>query len=425
MADVRPFHAVIFRPDAPEMAAWTSTAPEPLSKLTAAEPEFSILSQGDGGKTESSAAWSDSALRRVPAEASGPAGLFVDRTEGYFAYRQSFRSEGGLERTRLGLVGQLQLGERAPPPLLTQDTEPFGVDWCAREIQASGLQLRPVVAGVEDTESELPALLERAILERENPDLRLELPEGESHKLWKIEDPGLVREVTSFLAPKDAFLLDGLHGLRALRRVRPDAPSPVTVFFNLFDLSITFSSSVLLYPELHGFNINDLILRLNPAFEVKTFPFQDAQGLPRALADFREDVRLRGFTESVVGAFFAGVDHFFLFQLREGVERDRIFLPDVPLPLREFDSVLLRKVIVEGHLCPGAEARAPEYCWSLEEAVAAVLGGRFGSLFLVNPPNKRKLASLARDGLRLPPGSLRLEPPVRSRLLMAGAAQPA
>lgn len=414
MADVQPFHAVLFRPGAPELAQWTSPAVEPLSALVAKAPAYRLLAAA----AAPSAAAPTGASFEPQAEEDL---LYIDETEGFFIYRQEFRTEGGLEKSRLALIGVLDPdGADAAQVFTAQDTEPFGIDRCAKELAESGVQGTPLIAAIEDLKFDLEKILERGIHLREGTDIQLDIAPGERHRLWKVDDPGLLAEISAFFRGRDCFLLDGIHGFRALRRARGDAPAmPLTFFFNFFDFGVGLSAATLLLKEIPSFKINEIALRMDAFFEIKTYPFDGPQSLPRALTDFREDLRIRGFTDSVAGACFAGMDHFFLFQLREEADREKVFLPDVKPPHREFDSVLLRRVILERYLYAGGpEPQGIEYCWSVEEAIAAVRAGKFQAAFFLNPPNKRKLLGLARSGLRLPPGTVRLEPPVRSRLVM-------
>jgi hypothetical protein len=333
----------------------------------------------------------------------------------------------------MGVVGLLDPeGDSSSQVHVVQDTEPFGVEKCLRDYQSRGLQDRFLVAAFEDAKFELERHLERGILLRKQPDLDLGLDGGERHRLWKVEDAKLIADLQAFFRGKDCFLIDGLHAYRALRKLRDREPGhsspplPLAVFFNMFDFGMTLRAATLLFPGRADFNINDLALRLNRFFEVRTYPFTAAT-LPRTFADFREDLRLRGFTESAVGACFAGVNQFFIIELREGVERGEVFLPDVSQALHDFDAVLLRRVIIERYVGAGPGADPPaalEYTWSPEEGLAAVRAGKFRAAFFLNPPQKRKLVDLARSGLRLPPGSARLDPPSRAGLIVHRVAHP-
>jgi uncharacterized protein (DUF1015 family) len=352
--------------------------------------------------------------------------LRADDGEALYVYRQEFRTETGLDKNRMGLVGLLDVdGDPSGGVFTAQEAEPFGVEARLDEISSSGHQATPVVAGFEDSKFELEKILERMLLARKTPDLDLDAGGGERHLLWKVDDAKRVEELRRFLRGKECCLLDGLHAYRAMRRLRDAAGGgkeplhPMTVFFNLFDFGLVLRAACVLVKDIPGFNINELALRLDPSFEVKTYPFS-GKSLPRALTEFREDMRLKGFTELVVGAFFRGVDQFFLLELREGAARDSVYLPDVKEPLRDFESVLLRRVVIERYLAgkPGDPPLAIDYSWSAEEAIAAVRGGEFQGAFLVNPPNKRKLIALAKGGLQLPPGSARVDPPPRAGLVV-------
>ncbi len=420
MAEVLPFQAVLFRPDTPELAQWTSVASEPLSRCSARGSDYKLLvevaSQATSAESPPVPALEDEAEEDL---------LFIDEKKGFFVYRQEFRTESGLDKSRLGLMALLNPdGDLSGLVHATQDTEPYGVERCAQEIAGSSLQLNPIIATIEDLKFDLEKLLEQGISLREQPDISLDLQQGDRHRLWKIEDPALMGKILELFRGKECFLLDGLHSYRALRRFCSESPpAPLAVFYNLFDFGVSLSAATVLVKEIADFRINDVALRMHTFFETKTYPFASLQHLPRALTDFREDLRIRGFTENVVGACFTGIDHFFLFQLRENVNRTKVFLPDVKQPLQDFDSVLLRRVVLEEYLGVSAAAGALEYTWSVEEAVAAVRSGKFEAAFFTNPPNKRKLLGLAKAGFRLPPGAARLEPPVRSRLVMAGVGR--
>ncbi|MBI4605143.1 MAG: DUF1015 family protein, partial [Planctomycetes bacterium] len=149
-----------------------------------------------------------------------PAGGGAREPPALLAYRQEFRTVGGLEKGRLALVAALPVGgNEASRVLVTQDVEPAGVERCLEEMASGGLQTAPVVAAVEDVDFQLEKLLERGVLLRERPDAQADLGEGERHRFWRVEDPRLIEEVQRFLRERDAFVIDGLAELRALRRL--------------------------------------------------------------------------------------------------------------------------------------------------------------------------------------------------------------
>jgi len=423
--DVLPFRAL--RPSArgPALAALTRPGADALSRFSSQPSRRAARGRGDGTGSPGPTAPGGRGAHPI---AAAKQGALAEEKEGLYVYRQEFRTDTGLDKNRMGLIAVLDVeGDPEGGVFPGQETEPFGVEARIEEISASGLQASPVVAGFEDTKFELEKILERAVLARKTPDVDLDAGGGERHLIWKVDDAKRIEDLRRFFRGKDCCLIDGLHGYRALRRLRDASGSggkaaplhPMTVLFNLFDFGLVLRAACLLVKEVSGFNVNDLVLRLDASFEVKAYPFS-GKSLPRALTEFREDLRLKGFTEMVVGAVFRGVDQFFLFELRDEQARESVYLPDVKEPLREFESVLLRRVVIERYLSgrPGDPFPAIDYSWSTEEAIAAVRAGEFLAAFFINPPNKRKLAALARGGLQLPPGSARLDPPPRAGLLL-------
>ena len=391
MPEVLPFRAV--RPAEPGMEG-SRPAVEPMS------PFGEVLPSG-----------------AIPADR-----LLVDTEPALYAYKQDFRTDSGLQKNRMGLVCLISAGDGSL--IGTQEAEAYGVERLVERMSATGLQETFLVAGYEDAKFKIDKILERGILEKKSPDIDLDAGRGERHRFWRIASQKLVSQAAQLLRAADCFLLDGAHTHRALRKLAGASSSPegapgLAVLFNLLDFGMVLSSATLLVHEITGFNINALALRMSAFFETRVFPFSSPRALPKALADFREDFRIRGFTDSVIGALFRDVDQFFLFTLKDDVDRDDVFLPDVKAPLRQFDSVLLRRVVLERYL--GAEdAAGPrvDYSWSVEEAVASVRARKHRAAFFSNPPNKRKIMALARAGFRLPPGSARIEPPIRTGLLM-------
>ena len=351
--------------------------------------------------------------------------LLVDTEPGLYAYKQDFRTDSGLQKNRVGLVCVISAADGSL--LGTQEAEAYGVERLIERMSATGIQETFLVAGYEDPKFKIDKILERGILEKKSPDVDLEVGRGERHRFWRIESGKLVSQASHLLRGADCFLLDGAHTHRALRKLAgassgPEGTQGLAVLFNLLDFGMVLSSATVLVDEIPGFNVNALALRMSAFFETKAFPFSSARSLPKALAEFREDFRIKGFTDSVIGAIFRDIDQFFLFTLKDDVDRDDVFLPDVKAPLRQFDSVLLRRVVLERYLGVGGDAAGPgpriDYSWSVEEAVASVRARKHRAAFFSNPPNKRKIMELARAGFRLPPGSARIEPPIRTGLVM-------
>ncbi len=356
---------------------------------------------------------------------SGPGGFLV--------FRHDYTASSGVRKSRLALVALLRPvdGGTVKPAL---DVDPREVASLLTELERARTQLEPVIGIYDDVRLELDKILERACLVGGKPELDDEGPEGDHLRLWKIASQPIIDEITRFFDGRDLYVLDGLPVSRAYRRLnggtecrdaddRNGSPAgcPLTVFANLCDFGVELTAHHPLVKDLPPIKINELVLRLTPFFHVSSFPFSGAHERSAVIRRFRDSFRVLAYTDNAIGAYFGGNSQLFLFRLREDVDRDRLFLPDVRREQQNLDAFLLRHVILERYVWADAGVatadRILDYARTIEEAVHSVDSGRCCAAFLLNPPTKRQLTEFLREGLRLPPGAVALNPPVPSGLI--------
>lgn len=367
-------------------------------------------------------------LNAIPIFGEGAAG-------GFLVLRHDYSAPSGVRKTRLALVALLEPlpgSEGAIKAAL--DVEPRDVTSLLAELERGRTQAEPVVAAYEEPRLELDKLLEKACLTGSPPELDEEGLDGDRLRFWKIADRHLTGEIIRFFEDREVYVVDGLHVYRACRRLasgrgrsqsdaenREPVVCPLTIFANLCDFGVSFTAHHLLVRDLLPIDINRLILELSPFFELKSYPLEGAGERSGAIKRFREELRVPGFTGSAIGAYFRGNPHLFLLRLREDVDRCRLFLPDVRPEEQSLDAFLLRRVLLDRYMRSrgrgAAAARDFEYARTIEEAIHSVRSERCGAAFFLNPPTKRELSDLLREGLRLPPGALALDPPVPSGLV--------
>ncbi len=354
---------------------------------------------------------------------------------GFLVLRHDYNAPSGIRKSRLALVALLGLvdggGGTIKPAL---DVDPREVASLLTELERGRTQLEPVVGVYDDVHLELDKILEKACLVGGLPELDDEGPEGDHLRLWKIASQPIIDEITRFFEGRDLYVMDGLPVYRAYRRLnggteRRDADgrngspasSPLIVLANLCDFGVEFTAHHPLVKDVPPIDINELVLRLTPFFHVTSFPFAGAHERSAVIRRFREEFRVLAFTDNAIGAYFGGNSQLFLFRLREDVDRDRLFLPDVRPEQRKLDAFILRHVILDRYIWADAGVatadRVLDYAKTIEEAVHSVDGGRYRAAFLLNPPTKRQLTEYLQEGLRLPPGAVALDPPVPSGLI--------
>ncbi|MBN1419458.1 MAG: DUF1015 family protein [Planctomycetes bacterium] len=418
MSRVLPFRALRFRSyDDPEVRRRTAPSTEPLPGCHEAgrAPDDTVLALERA----------DGAARIL--EALRGSGMFLESpTPAFHAYRQDYLVASGLEKSRLAFLGLLDpwSGDEMPVHAVC-DTDARLVESFRTGILRGGIQAGLVAIGFEDPSFEIEKLIERGTA-RAGP-ARMVLPD-ETSRIWTIEDRGICAAITDAMARMQLYVLDGAHRYRALRRLRdeiapdPDARMiPLCAFFNLHDYAVSLGAYHTLAALPPGFDLNRLVLELDPLFDVTIYRFSGALDKRRALAEVGEDLRVQGFAGSTIAAYIGGFEQFMLIQLRDGVDPAPLYLPDVPPALQGMDAVLLRKVIFPR---AGIDAAGVGLARDPSAAVDAVDAGLYGAAFLINPPNKAKMVEAARAGFRLPLGSVRMDPAPRAGLILHKLREP-
>ena len=348
----------------------------------------------------------------------------------YYAYRVDYRTVGGLEKSRLGLIARLDpFNIDARDVLTAVDAAPGLVDASVEHLQSTGLKSGLVVAGYEDAQFEVERILVRGLV---SSPIVCALP-GEKHTVWPLRNHSALEELTAYFAQRECFLFDGVHHFRAARRVRDTAPGdrdpgeptalyPLALLVNVYDFGVSLGAYHYLVPPAGDFDLNTFVLTASAHFDVKTYRWGEGYSREHAFGEFQEDFRIHATSRIVVGAYFPGERQFFLFSLKEDIDRVSVLPPDVSSLLHGFAIVFLRRVFLEQYWWKGEANRQR---WNdvaltpdMEDAVKRADEDDFGAAFFLHPPHKRSLVNLARKGKRLPIGSVRLDPTHRCGLVM-------
>ena len=336
-----------------------------------------------------------------------------------YAYRVDYRTAGGLEKTRLGIVAGIDPFKVENPDVVPiAEAEPARTEAALAALRTAGVKTGVVVAGYEDAHFEVERILGRG------PSVppRVHARAHETHAVWPVSGGRAARELARFVALKACVPFDGLHHFKAARRFRDEmrgaaeqAFYPLALLVNVLDFGMSFGSYTYLAPPREGFDINRFVAACDESFTLQDYRWEDDAGRARAWREFHEDLRIRGTTAVAVGAAFAGTRQFLLFTLKENVPPASLLPPDTPTALHEFAVMHLRLGFVARRYFETEDAAQ---AWNRiavfptpDEALAA-LDARGGAAFFVSPPNKRALMALAQARRRLPPDSVRLNPGV-------------
>jgi len=335
-----------------------------------------------------------------------------------------------MEKSRIGLVARLDPFEVEKRQVMASvDASPGLVAATVEELRRNRIKTGFVVAGFEDPQFEL-----ERILVREVGSCPLVVKTGNArHTIWPLRKSRDLEEIVDGLRAKECFLFEGVHLFRAARRIRDIAQEekwglpeeefyPLAYLVNVYDFGVALEARHYLLPEREDFDINRYVLEADRFFEIRTYRWDKKEDREHARAEFEEDLRIHATNRVVVGAAFRGEKQFFLFILKENLDRSALLPPDVSSLFHNFSVVYLRRLFVEKYYW---KEENPEENWrrtvaapGVTRALRRIEKEKFGAAFFHHPPTKRSLANLARRGKRLPAGCIRLTPPALPELVM-------
>ncbi len=266
---------------------------------------------------------------------------------------------------------------------------------------------------------------------------------GVRHRLWLVSDSARVARIQSLLAGTPLVIADGHHryetALAYRNECRARLGSPIDrraphekVMMTLVN---TRSEGLVILPthrivsNLKDFNLQALLQKLRPYFEIKFRAFANEQERADAYALFHDPAAGQSTNKlprkSIRRiAFYAGAERsaggprgFYSLELLPSADLAKM-LPDVSAAQRELDVVLLHRFILAQCLGISEQAVTAEknitYEREMETAVAAVESGAAQLCFLLNSVDVEQVVKMAIAGEVLPQKSTDFYPKLLS-----------
>lgn len=210
MPELRPFHATVY----------TDEAGNPGDLIA---PPYDVISEDEADALRSRSPFN--AVRLVLPEGEGPGRyelsarrladwlrdgiLRRDDEPAVWVYSQEFR-EGGQERSRHGLLAALRLSDPEEGEVLPhEETHAGPKEDRLRLMETCQAQLSPVFLVSPDPADEMAALVGRGTSGVAELDGRT--PDGTRHRLWRVPDGELARELCAAAGSDPLLIADGHH----------------------------------------------------------------------------------------------------------------------------------------------------------------------------------------------------------------------
>jgi uncharacterized protein (DUF1015 family) len=310
-------------------------------------------------------------------------------------------------------------------------------------MRACRANFSPVFSLYADEEKMVDGILKESITGRK-PEVDFTTPNGETHRMWVIQDSCAISKVQEAMDGKRIFIADGHHryetalnykrereasGSRAADRLVSAASSCFTTpegdtgcstsidpaynyvmmtLVNLYDPGLVILPTHRLIKNVTGFDRNRLIEQLKENFSVEEYP------LAADRSNFQDFLRVmdergkpgQGITKQNVFGLYTGDNKLYLLSLIDGIDLAELMPQDKPPAWQRLDVAVLHTLAIEKYLgiCGKLRARNEHITYTQEEegALAAVDRGEYQLAFFLNPTLVEEVTEVATQGEKMP-----------------------
>jgi uncharacterized protein (DUF1015 family) len=416
MAEIRPFQGVRYDPAiVGELSAvvcppYDVISPSAQAELYGRSP-YNVV-RLELGRESAADTTAESRYTRAAADyrswrVSGA--LAPDAAPGFYVYDETF-SHDGSSITRRSLVAPVRLANWDEGVVLPHEhTLPKAKADRLELLTATHTQFSPLLAIYDDPGDIRETLADAAA---RAPDVEVEVARGAAlaaaaatHRLWQVAAPSVLSKLVDAWAPMRLYIADGHHryetalAYRDAQRQAGVAPGGAADYVLMAMVEANDPGLVLLPTHrvvrgIGAINPRDILDRLGDTFVVERFASDDPRALGPA-ADNRPSIAVLGLAPGAIHRLTVRLDV-------DLAQR----LPDAPPVLRELDTLILQRLILEPILgFSRAEAEAGEriqYTRDPDEALHAYASGDASLVFFLAATPLELLRDAMRAGTRMP-----------------------
>jgi uncharacterized protein (DUF1015 family) len=283
----------------------------------------------------------------------------------------------------------------------------------------------PILAMYEDTGTQISSLLNTAAGEK--PFISMKDNEGESHKLWIINDTGVTDKISKVLSNKPLYIADGHHRYEsalayrreklAYSRTEPDHDPYNYVMMSLVDFSDP--GLIILAPHrlVRGIpkpTIDEFFTKLRSLFQIEEMPLKTPDIWLRLEDTLSHSSKIR------IVLFGTDTDnvHILTLQDQEAVSE---MIPYFHSELyKGLDVSIVDHVILENLLALSSEKEKTglAYSYDMADAVGKVLTQEYQLAILLSPVRPEMIKMIADAGDKMPRKSTYFYPKSPSGLIV-------
>lgn len=254
---------------------------------------------------------------------------------------------------------------------------------------------------------------------------------GMEHRLWRVRNLKVLRQVRSLMLDKAIFIADGHHryetalNYRSIQRERYPFGSPQAAYeyimvylSNMNQGGLTILPTHRLLRAVNSWNPELFLKRGQTLFDISRYPASD-----EGQRQWRSKLEAAKLSKATgIGFYSRKVDAFYLLHARRSAVSAYLDGRDIPKVLQDLDVVVLDEVILR-HLLGLSEALLGNennihFRHDLLEALLQVQSGEYEAGFFINPTRIEQVQDVATAGLIMPHKSTYFYPKVGSGLVI-------
>lgn len=357
--------------------------------------------------------------------------LTQDQDPAFYVTEIDFKMDDAVH-TRLGFISLVGL-ERFEDGIIRPHEKTFSATNADRLklIEASRANFSPIFSVFSDGDNSILGLLRTAI-EPIQPDLEFEDLKGYRHRLWRMTDQSIQKEIGRRLADRPVYIADGHHrywtALHYRDRMKsrqptlaPDDPCNFVMMYltSMQDPGMALRPVHRVICDVKKQAVEDFVDKASAYFDIETLDIghMDLKQIDRASLK----KAMTGGNNTVIGAALRDDKAFYVLRMKDRVT-DGVRGQEIPEPLRNLDVTIVTKLVLDDLLGLNGPALDDErsilYPSTVDEALDAVYSGGCPMALILNPTRLNELQEVSDAGLIMPRKSTYFYPKVMTGLVI-------
>lgn len=334
--------------------------------------------------------------------------LIQDEKPCTYFYRQDYKIMG-QKHSRMGFISLMELeGSEESKVYPHENTHTKAIDDRLKLCENLKSHLSSIFVCYSDRQRKIEKIFTRHVLVT-RPLIDVADNDGVHHKLWRLEDPKLIDEISQSLADQHLFIADGHHRYKVATEYQAKRLARV--------INPTGQESFN-YVMTYFTNMDSRDLQIFPMHRI-------VKNLPASL-DFLEEFfridRIKKKEDLPILLGRAGRnEHAFGLYTREGIKLLRLknrllidkFVKEGSKEYKSLDAAILKSFVFDR---VGVKSDDIQYTKSIDEVMKMVDESRADAGFVMNPVKISQLRAIALNGERMPPKTTYFYPKVLSGL---------